>query len=851
MSNSQHNALEGTHTFSSTTHSTATSPDVVGPGRTLGLLFDWLGKGLESFLNRRASQLNLGPEAVARDIRRIRRHEETSSLVRYAAPYAHLTRAQDKKIRKLCKILLKYTSAFRALADYKFNALNEIMKLSMEDRMLNAGYLVPIYKEVELSIAISKAIHSIEYAETHELWSRFQFLPDFPWNLSSITPEHFNSLKNSLSNRDSSFLAARYLSGVIKQAVADEEYILSDLLDHYFDLTVTSPYLIEWSNVNACGNMPRHWTHTNESWLSRSDIIVELIRNSLYLRDFFEVFLVVKVIKFRTNGPDDDECGEPFSFEKGGAKGVNTIVVPAFRTFLLLKKLLKTLTDSNDYLTHLSYIGSRDGRTQKAMKDIFIGDEIFLIFMCIWEYIETEGLTGQQCLLMHDNPTQIRNSNAECNCNHFEHAASLLDFYCKSDQVKLEDRALAIFLKKLISSASRYYKLTLCREIARPLSFSEIHAPYWDLFGTQLADHRFGNYSEVLWRFRSNGKYFFLDAQLLYRQKSCISNFLQTECIDRVDATVLSCEMVTSFMRPDLKSQFNSTSHYPILAFYDDSGVPFYLVFASRFTKERGMRHFFTSVKDGDTVATWYDEIGRANITSDFKVLVLRHDPIDFPVGRNDFPWGFTQPRTGSVDPTGPIYWLQYFPERDPEFFDIGCREQRETNKIILSQNGESALAKSPWLQDSSPCRCWRDCDEVESCSSQDHMESDDDEPNVSSLGIDAEEYYNEENSDSSSDEVPGPRMDGQSFPCWNEDSEIRENITEDTERSVEAEGGFDANPIPIENISIERLQRVVEERDLELEEKDKELEEKDKEIARLRLMLSNEFTYAASRNND
>lgn len=92
----------------SSTHSTATAPDLVGPGRTLGLLFDWLGRGLESFLNERATQLNLGPEATARDIRRMRRRKEVSLLVQYVAPYAHVTKAQEKKLRKLCKNLFKY-----------------------------------------------------------------------------------------------------------------------------------------------------------------------------------------------------------------------------------------------------------------------------------------------------------------------------------------------------------------------------------------------------------------------------------------------------------------------------------------------------------------------------------------------------------------------------------------------------------------------------------------------------------------------------------------------------------------------------------------------------------------------
>ncbi|KLO05061.1 hypothetical protein SCHPADRAFT_989024 [Schizopora paradoxa] len=244
MPHDQHNALVRSHTFSSTTHSTATSPDIVGPGRTLGLLLDWLGKGLDSFLNKRASQINLGPEAVARDIRRIRRHEETSLFIRYAAPYAHLTSAQDKKIRKLCKNLLKYTRSH--VRSTQFRALDEITKLTMEDRMvreaflhLNVGKLVPNYKEVELSIAISKTMRSIMYTETHELWTHFLFLLDHSFD-HFITPKHFDSLKKSLSNPDSSFLAARYIAQVVDhQMVSLLGKKFSDLIVHYFDLTIT------------------------------------------------------------------------------------------------------------------------------------------------------------------------------------------------------------------------------------------------------------------------------------------------------------------------------------------------------------------------------------------------------------------------------------------------------------------------------------------------------------------------------------------------------------------------------------------------------------------------------------
>lgn len=89
--------------------SDATAPNLPGPGRTLGLLLDWLGGHLETFLNLRAHQLRLGPEAVANDIRSLRLHHLTSILERHASPSGTFPRKTETMLRKLCKKLLKCT----------------------------------------------------------------------------------------------------------------------------------------------------------------------------------------------------------------------------------------------------------------------------------------------------------------------------------------------------------------------------------------------------------------------------------------------------------------------------------------------------------------------------------------------------------------------------------------------------------------------------------------------------------------------------------------------------------------------------------------------------------------------
>ncbi len=88
--------------------SDATADNLPGPGRNVGRLFTWLGRRLESMINTTAGQMNLGPEAVAEKIRLLCRHYETSEVERLTSSVGPLSKAERKRLNKLCKKLLKY-----------------------------------------------------------------------------------------------------------------------------------------------------------------------------------------------------------------------------------------------------------------------------------------------------------------------------------------------------------------------------------------------------------------------------------------------------------------------------------------------------------------------------------------------------------------------------------------------------------------------------------------------------------------------------------------------------------------------------------------------------------------------
>ncbi len=85
--------------------SNATAPNLPGPGRTVGLLFDWLGTRMERVLSIRALKLGYDPDAVARDIRKLCRHHERRIDMLHKFPGMGLTSVDKKRLKKLCKKL--------------------------------------------------------------------------------------------------------------------------------------------------------------------------------------------------------------------------------------------------------------------------------------------------------------------------------------------------------------------------------------------------------------------------------------------------------------------------------------------------------------------------------------------------------------------------------------------------------------------------------------------------------------------------------------------------------------------------------------------------------------------------
>lgn len=131
---------------------------------------------------------------------------------------------------------------------------------------------------------------------------------------------------------------------------------------------------------------------------------------------------------------------------------------------------------------------------------------------------------------------------------------------------------------------------------------------------------------------------------------------------------LLNGHMVTCLSVDGREAKFDSKGHYPILAGYDKNGTS---LFVAAIRLE--LLWYFTCVKDGASAATFADEIGEIHSTHKSFVLALRYDPTSF---MSPYP----RAHEGAMHPTGPLFWLKFWPERDPDYFE----DDRLADDLIL-----------------------------------------------------------------------------------------------------------------------------------------------------------------------
>jgi len=149
-----------------------------------------------------------------------------------------------------------------------------------------------------------------------------------------------------------------------------------------------------------------------------------------------------------------------------------------------------------------------------------------------------------------------------------------------------------------------------------------------------------------------------------------------------VDSMVIDGNAVL-WLRFDSISPFDATCHYPILAGYDrDEHSGESALYVAAVKDEFG--YHFTSVQDGARMVRYTDENGDMRGADVFFVLALRHDP-----GYDLSPPYPRIPR-GAIDPTGPLYWLKFWPQKDTDYCAASDSAKADDGHLELVLNSYS-----------------------------------------------------------------------------------------------------------------------------------------------------------------
>ncbi|KLO08257.1 hypothetical protein SCHPADRAFT_1001082 [Schizopora paradoxa] len=174
-------------------------------------------------------------------------------------------------------------------------------------------------------------------------------------------------------------------------------------------------------------------------------------------------------------------------------------------------------------------------------------------------------------------------------------------------------------------------------------------------------------------RFQINGLYFITADSLPEPPNLLVKSFRKGSLRHiTVDSMLLDGHTLICLHFRGKELPFDCTGHYPILAGYTPFGHPLYVA-----VLRVDNFWFFTTVRDHASYVVYNNEFGDSVTTSDFSVLALRHSPSDF-VSPSDPRRG--QARAGARDPTGPVYWLRFWPRKDSEYF----KDKRLADDVLL-----------------------------------------------------------------------------------------------------------------------------------------------------------------------
>ncbi|KLO08987.1 hypothetical protein SCHPADRAFT_944005 [Schizopora paradoxa] len=626
--------------------SDATAPNIPGPGRNLGLLFDALGKKFERIVNNWARELKLGPDEVAREIRSLRRHRDSLALVdsnatapvgqeiyvgRVARPGRKYQRVEPPQVpasedvrllKRLCRRLLKYcrsqdlSTQLRALEEVTALATDDPYIREMLADVLRKAHLVPKYNERELQVACDKALISIKDVEIYQFWSHF--------TEGYVNSGHYfesNDLELSkfrdkfvvyLNDPDVSFLVARLLRAELGKTFFAGAY--KHIWKCYVEAAYTNPGVIEYDTLYTLFDEGEEFYGSQCVVCDNADHIMELARHF----PIFSDSTTVGAMQFRRRSDMNDGVD------------IRKLEEVSHKTLQFLTRLC----NSEDLLVQLHFLRNlqRDEVMRDALDETILANEALIAYVHISQICPPNHMSKLHGVESYDPGAAVL-------FNYFLHGS-------------LEQQALATILLSRSMEESRYFNLALDAVQLKYGGVSHIPPP-----------PRRAPFNDRC-HIRRNQ----------FWTNDCI-HVGKREDMDEKDVLHCSIRDIAWLHVEGDKHPFDVTGHYPILAGYDASGKELYVARIFYSNNIQRWRHWSeTYISDGARRVSFIGHDGKRRTTSRFDVMVLRHNPYDID--------GRVIPEGAKLQ-TGPVYW-----KLDPS--DEGSKLDPEAEFEDFSECSES-----------------------------------------------------------------------------------------------------------------------------------------------------------------
>ncbi|KLO11851.1 hypothetical protein SCHPADRAFT_941681 [Schizopora paradoxa] len=687
-------ALIRTETVSSI-DSDATAPNLPGPGRTVGLMYDFLGRILENSLNNLVENRGATPDAIVLKIRSLADayYEEISPKPRYNPRYdphvlsrlkepLELARAPTKEettaLMRLCERLLGLTRS--CVPFNQQNALEGVTDLAMDYPFLIRPILAQRRfkryfqlnrKERDVMLATANMHNSVKSSRIYDFWNLYtEFHHHQPgdqrweWRGDARTIVHQDGTMKTyndsgkyfedmarvlLWDNDISLIMARWIK---RNPVAHG--LLSELI--YSELAAAvlsrSPHEIEWEVIGSSYSFMLFAKSFDDVLEYENSIAITRLIYQLIQPDFIQkTFSLASVEEFNSKH-----------------------ILPLWAKLALVRScgsfssFLEFFVRSDDLRTQLARLHYLDQETKTKLKDIPLDSEPVLAYYHISRWGE---LTNKNEIW---EPSDLLRLNMHQGC------CVLAEYILYGSG---ENQELAMFLAHEVSIRSRYFKVAILSALARYRAQSvRLYRPPCQWEAPELPVAQKSDRHSFLPAF------FTLD-RISHANGNCFrTQFIRSpgpelvSCLDFDDFHIESGEsripkeepkgLTVQLMRVDFEQvsfikvegdekAFDVTGHYPVLVESNCPGKERYAAFVSPIYGDQAWAfktsdipnqiHIITAVENGARFATFTNFDGETKTNSIFYVMVLRYDPSDASPPYLSIP-------KNAVDPTGPLYWV-------------------------------------------------------------------------------------------------------------------------------------------------------------------------------------------------